>query len=91
MGWHSLVDFLHNTCSINVAVEWSEVLVKLSKCVHGFSVKKPATGIIFNNISLLSVKNIVYEFNMRTHLVETKSGLVPTGHLKESCLTLQVG
>ena len=73
-----------------VDVEWSEVLVKLSKCVDGFSVKNPATGILVNDISPLSVKIIVYESNGRTHLVEAKSGLVPTGHLKESCLARQV-
>lgn len=85
------MDFLHNTCPIHVAVEWSKVLVKLSKCVDGFSLKKPATGIpVVNDISLLSVKITVYESIGRTYLVEAKSGLVPTGHLKESRLARQV-
>ena len=52
-----LMDFLHNTCSINVAIERSKVLVKVSKCIHGFSVKNPAIVILIDDfVSLLSVK-----------------------------------
>ena len=52
------MNFFHNTSSIYVAVEGSKVLIRVTKCVHGFPLENPAPSVLVVDFtSLWIVRN----------------------------------